>query len=466
MSSFGGLSSVAAMIRILILGLCVALAAACDDESSPPPESPAPAPVAEQIIGNERFGWDQVAATSAELATLRYLVYVDGAAGAELQDASCAATPDAGGFACSARLPPMSPGLHSLALSAFIEEDVRLESARSSPLNVILVGQATITRGAAFQPGQMIVETGDGLRLRVAAAAEGLEEPTDLAFAADGRIFIAERAGRVRIVRDGRLLPSPAATLRDVLATDRSGLLAIALDPDFDRTQFVYLVYTADSGFRLARFRAAGDVLSERAVLLDAIAPSARQPAASLRFGPDAKLYLGVDDGDTADAAGDLGSFGGKVLRLNADATTPPDQAGGTPVFALNVHRPSGVDWDSSGALWIVESGLLQVVVADSRHERRGRTVARYSLPEGTGASALGFYHAGLIPAFQGNLFIAGSDDRAILRLQFDRRQPTKVVSTERLLLDAFDTVRATGIGRDGAIYFCTSNALMKIAPE
>jgi glucose/arabinose dehydrogenase len=453
------------MIRILILGLCVALATACDKQS-PPPESPQPAPVGEQIIGNERFGWDQVAATSADLAVLRYLVYVDGAAGTELQDVSCTGTPDAAGFTCEARLPNMSPGLHSLALSTFIDDDTRLESARSAPLNVILVGQATSMRGAASKPGQMIVATGDGLRLRVTAAADGLEEPTDLAFAADGRIFIAERAGRVRIFRDGQLLPSPAATLPDVRATDRDGLLAIALDPDFDRTQFVYVVYTAVSGFRLARFRAGGDVLSERAVLMDAIAPSARQPAASLRSGPDAKLYLGVDDGDVANAAGDLGSFGGKVLRLNADGTTPADQAGGTPVFAMNVNRPRGMDWDANGALWIVENGLLQVVVADARHERRGQTVARYSLPEGTGASALSFYHASLIPAFQGNLFIAGTDDRAILRLQFDPRRPTKVVSTERLLLDAFDSVPATGVGRDGAIYFCTSNALMKMAPE
>ena len=258
-------------------------------------------------------------------------------------------------------------------------------------------------RGAASQSGQVIVATGDGLRLRVTAAADGLEEPTDLAFAADGRIFIAERAGRVRIFRDGHLLPSAAATLPDVRATGRDGLLAIALDPDFDRTQFVYVVYTAVSGFRLTRFRAAGDVLSERVVLLDAIALPASHPAASLRSGPDAKLYLGVDDGDVANAAGDLGTFGGKVLRLNADGTTPADQAGGTPVFAMNVNRPRGVDWDANGALWIVENGLLHVVVADPRHERRGQTVARYALPEGTGASALSFYHANLIPAFKGN---------------------------------------------------------------
>jgi len=454
------------MIRILILSLCVVFLPACDDQSAPPSESPQPPPGTEQIIGNERFGWDQPAATSAELEGVRYLVYVDAAAGVELQDVSCSGAPTAAGFACSARLPPMSPGRHSLALSAFIEDGTRLESARSSPLNVILVGQAATMRPSESRPGQLTVTTVDGVRLRVTAVADGLDEPTDLAFAADGRIFIAERAGRVRIVRDGRLLPAPAATLRDVLATDRDGLLAIALDPDFGRTQFVYLVYAADSAFRLARFRAAGDALSERVVLLDAVAPSARQPAASLRSGPDARLYIGVDDGDVADAAGDLGSFGGKVLRLNPDGTTPADQEGGTPVFALNVNRPSGMDWGSDGALWIAESGLLQVVVADTRRERRGRTIARYSLPEGTGASALSFYHANLIPAFQGNLFIAGSGDGTILRLQFDRKRPMQVVSTERLVLEAVDTVRSIGIGSEGAIYFCTSNALMKIVPE
>jgi glucose/arabinose dehydrogenase len=453
------------MIRILLLSLCVLFLPACDNQPAPPSESPQPPPGTEQIIGNERFGWDQPAATSAELEGVRYLVYVDAAAGVELQDVSCSGAPAAAGFACSARLPSMSPGRHSLALSAFIEDGARLESARSSPLNVILVGQAATMRPSESRPGQLTVTTVDGVRLRVTAVADGLEEPTDLAFAADGRIFIAERAGRVRIVRDGRLLPAPAATLRDVLATDRDGLLAIALDPDFGRTQFVYLVYAADSAFRLARFRAAGDALSERVVLLDAVAPSARHPAASLRSGPDARLYIGVDDGDVADAAGDLGSFGGKVLRLNPDGTTPADQEGGTPVFALNVKRPSGMDWGSDGALWIVESGLLQVVVADTRRERRGRTVARYSLPEGTGASALSFYHANLIPAFQGNLFIAGGDG-TILRLQFDRKRPMQVVSTERLVLEAIDTVRSIGIGSEGAIYFCTSNALMKIVPE
>jgi glucose/arabinose dehydrogenase len=330
---------------------------------------------------------------------------------------------------------------------------------------IVAAGPATTSRPSS-QPGQAIVATIDGVRLRSTVAASGLDEPTSLAFAADGRVFIAERAGRIRVVHDSRSLPTTAVTLDDVIATDRNGLLAIALDPDFDRTRFVYAIYTAASGFRLARLRAVDDLLIDRVILMDAVAPPARRPAAALRFGPDAKLYVAVDDGDVPDAAGDLGSYSGKVLRLNAEGTTPADQAGGTPVFALSLNRPRGLDWDASGALWIAETERLQAVVAETQRQRRGTAVARYLLPDGSGASALGFYRADLIPRFRGDLLIAADDHRTILRLKLDPAQPTKVVSTERLPLDPFDSVRALGVGRDGAIYFCTSDALIKLEPE
>lgn len=450
------------MTRIAVFCACAAIVSGCDRKSPPPPPSPEPSPGTEQITGNERLGWDQLAATAAELATFRYLIYVDASAGTEVQDVSCASTPGAAGFACSGRLPAMTAGAHTLALSAFIEAGTRLESARSSSLSVIVVGQAP----ASSRPGQTTVTTADGVQLRAVVATKGLDEPTDLAFTADGRIFIAERAGRVRAFHDGRLLSVPAVTLGEARAADRQELLAIALAPDFERTGFAYVVYAAEAGFRLARFRAVGDRLSERVTLIDNLAPLSRQPAASLRFGPDAKLYVGLDDGDAADAAGDLGSHSGKVLRLNADGTTPTDQAGGTPVFALNVNRPRGLDWDSSGTLWIVETGRLHAIVAETREPRRGSPAARYSLPQGTGASALGFYHAALIPAFRGDLLIAAGDSRSILRLRLDAADPTKVVSAERLLLDAFGPIRAIGVGPDGAIYFCTADALVRLAPD
>lgn len=449
-------------VRLAAWCACLALLVACDENSPPPTPEPEPAPGTERISGNERIGWDQLAATAADLATFRYLVYVDTNAGAELRNLSCASTPGAAGFACSAGLPSMTPGAHTLRLSAFVDEGTRLESDRSAPLNVVVIGSATSPASTAGT----ILTTVDGVRLRAAVAAQGLDEPTDLAVAPDGRIFIAERKGRVRIVRDGHLVAQPAVTLRDAIAADRHGLLAIALDPDFERTKWIFAVYTAASGFRLARFRVEGDVMSERVILMDAIASSSAQPAATLRFGPDAKLYVGLDDGGDENAAGDLGSFSGKVLRLNADATTPSDQAGGTPVYALNVSRPRGVDWGSSGALWIGESRRLHVVASNAAGGRRASTVARYALPEDVEAAGLGFYRGDLIPALRGNLLIASGSGRAILRLQFDARDRDKVRSTELLLRDVFGPVRAIGVGPDGVIYFCTEEALVRLVPD
>jgi glucose/arabinose dehydrogenase len=301
--------------------------------------------------------------------------------------------------------------------------------------------------------------------------AAGLDDPTDLSFAPDGRIFIAERGGRVLVFHDGRLQPAPAITLSDATTADRQGLLGMAVDPRYQQNHFVYVVYTAASGFRLARFRGVGDTLGDRAILMEGVASRSARPTASLRFGPDGKLYAGFDDAGDALRAGDLGSFNGKILRLNADATTPADQPGGSPVYAANVNAPRAVDWDASGAtLWVLEdaaggSGKLQALVPEGGRERRSTAVMRYSLADGAGVAALAFYHGDLIPEFRGDLLLAADAEHAVLRLRFDAADPRKVVATERLLTDSLDGARTIGVGRDGAIYLCAVHALLRVAP-
>lgn len=438
---------------------------ACDKS---PSDSGATVPAGtERITGAERLGWDQPAGDAEELATFHYLIYVDSVA-TQMQGVSCTTAAGSAGFACSGGLPPMSAGLHALALSSYIDSgDARLESPRSAALNV-LVGAQGVTTSTV---GTSIVTTLDGVQLRTSMIADGLDEPTDLSFAPDGRIFIAEREGRIRVFRDGRLQPAPALALSDATTADRQGLLAMAVDPRYEQNHFVYIVYTAASGFRLARFRAVGDTLGDRAILMEGIPSASARPAASLRFGPDGKLYVGLDDAGEAIRAADLGSFNGKILRLNADATTPADQAGGTPVYAANVNRPRSVDWDAGGAtLWVVEddasgSGRLQAVVAEDARARRGTVVMRYSLPDRAGVAALTFYRGDLIPEFRGDLLLAADGERAMLRLRFDPAAPQKVIATEWLLRDSLDGARTIGVGPDGAIYLCTARALMKLAP-
>ena len=439
--------------------LCVSLAlAACDNEAPEPPGTTPPGNV-EQITGNERIGWQQAAATAAELSTFRYNIYVDNVA-SEMQGVSCGSVAASGSFPCSGALPSMAPGRHVLEITAFIDAGSRLESGRSAALTVS-VGQAATTAGATA-PSTLV--TADGIHLTVASLTAGLDDPTDFAVAPDGRVFISERAGRVRLFRDGRLQPV-AVAIEDVVTTDRRGLLAIALDPDFEKTGHLFAVYTAPTGFRVVRYRAAGDTLGEAATVVDGIEATLAAPAATLRFGPDRKLYLGLDDAGDPSRPGDLGSFNGKVLRLNLDGTTPPDQAGGTPVYALNVNEPRGMDWDGA-TLWIAESLRLQGVVDTSTAARRATAMVNYRLPAGTDPEGMMIYRGGLIPGLAGDLLVASADSGAILRLRFDPNNRRRIVSSEYLLNGAVGPILAIGAGTSGVVYFCTMTELFMIAPD
>lgn len=137
--------------------------------------------------------------------------------------------------------------------------------------------------------------TADHVRLQLEFLADGLDTPTDIAFAPDGRIFIAERGGRVRVVHDGRLDDAPALTLDDIAGQSQHRLLALAVDPDFERTHFIYAIYTTRSAsdgeeFHLARFREVRDTLADRVILLDVLQARLGDARASLRFGGDGKL--------------------------------------------------------------------------------------------------------------------------------------------------------------------------------
>ena len=439
--------------------ICITLAmAACDKKSPDSPDMPGSGNV-EQITGNERIGWQQAAATSAELSTFRFNIYIDNVP-IEMQGVTCVNAPTSAGFACSASLPSMTPGRHVLEITTFIDGRPELESARSAALTVSL-GQALMPGG---QTAPSTFVTADGIRLAVASLTAGLDDPTDFAVAADGRIFISERAGGIRVFRDGRLQPV-AVAIDDVVTTDRRGLLAMALDPDFEKTGYLFAVYTAPSGFRVVRYRASGDTLGEAATVVDGIEATLATPAATLRFGPDRKLYLGLDDAGDLSRPGDLGSFNGKVLRLNPDGTTPPDQAGGTPVYALNVNEPRGMDWDGA-TLWIAESLRLQGVADATAAARRASAMVNYRLPAGTDPEGLMFYRGALIPGLAGDLLVASADSGAILRLRFDPNNRRRIVSSEYLLNGAVGPILAIGSGPSGVLYFCTMMELFMIVPD
>src|SRR6185503_12500433 len=188
---------------------------------------------------------------------------------------------------------------------------------------------------------------------------------------------------------------SEGAALSDGWATgDR--LLAIAIDPDFARTRFVFAIVAGGGTFSVIRVREVGGTFGDRAVLLGGVRAGS-EPAAALRFGPDTKLYAAFDDGGEARLMGDAASPNGKILRLNADGTTPEDQAGASPIYAAGSSSPAGLDWQpGTDVLWMADAaqaGITPVTTESTGGGKRIRGVARASwqLPAAWVPTAMAF---------------------------------------------------------------------------
>ncbi len=462
---------------------CLALVVGCGGGPPAPPSTGGDDGSVYQLRGNERLGWDQSADTEAELSGFRFRLFVDDSA-SDMLDVRCAQLRADGTAACSGRIPSISTGRHTLALVTVSASGV--ESERSAGIQVMVLQSSSslvtsdefysvvgtssaagtaATVKAALDEG---IQPSDGLRLQTVSA--GLNEPTDLAVTPDRRVLVAERLGDVRVVSNGVLQTRPAIALNDVWAGDGAGLLGLTIDPAFDKNHYVYVVYTTDRGFRVARFREAGGTLGERAILLDGIT-SAAQAAAALRFGPDSKLYVSFDDAGDISRAGDLGSFNGKVLRFNPDGSVPPDQAGLTPVYVADVSAARAFDWAPRGDFWIAEGrseggGLLDAVVDEPRTGRRGRIAARYRLPDGQVPSSAFFYRGGLIKEWTGALLIALPDSGQLLRLRFDPEDGTKVVTSEIVLDTSAGRIRAVTGTADGLVYLANDDRLLSLTPS
>jgi glucose/arabinose dehydrogenase len=194
---------------------------------------------------------------------------------------------------------------------------------------------------------------------------------TAMQFAPDGRLFVSQQSGKLRIIQDGQLLTTPFVTV-PVDASGERGLLGIAFDPDFGRTRFVYVYYTATTPTvhnRVSRFTADGNVAvagSEVVLLdLDPLSAALNHNGGAIHFGNDGKLYIAVGDNAQSTNAQSLGNLFGKILRLNRDGSIPVGNPfyGSTvgqkrAIWALGLRNPFTTAFQrSTGRLYINDVG-------------------------------------------------------------------------------------------------------------
>lgn len=182
--------------------------------------------------------------------------------------------------------------------------------------------------------------------------ASGLSRPTAMAFAPDGRLFVCEQGGKLRVIDGGTLLATPFVTLT-VSSVGERGLLGVAFDPDFVTNQYVYVYYTATSPTvhnRVSRFTADGNVAlpGSEIVIMDLENLGAtNHNGGAIHFGPDGKLYVATGENAVPQNAQSLNNRLGKILRINPDGSIPTDnpfynQATGDnrAIWALGLRNP------------------------------------------------------------------------------------------------------------------------------
>ena len=326
--------------------------------------------------------------------------------------------------------------------------------------------------------------TKDGVSLKVETVVTGLEVPWSIAFSSPSRMLVTERPGRIRVVENGSLKAAPLAVISDAESSGETGLMGLALAPDYEKSRWVYVsyAYSAPGGprVRVVRFHDDGFGLSDRRVLLDGIPAANFHAGCRLRFGPDGKLYVTTGDATNREIAQKLDSLGGKTLRFNPDGTIPSDNPfPGSPIYSLGHRNSQGLDWQPGTGLQfqtehgpsgfdgpgggdevnIVEKGKnYGWPVVHHKASREGMVSPLLEFTPAVAPSGASFVTGSMLPALKGDFLFACLRGEELMRVRLDPKDPRRVLATEPLLHGEYGRLREVVNGPDGALYVSTSN--------
>ncbi|MFA5853937.1 MAG: PQQ-dependent sugar dehydrogenase [Patescibacteria group bacterium] len=328
------------------------------------------------------------------------------------------------------------------------------------------------TLGRARWAGDGIVRQGflkqDFASEDVSIVASRLEAPWALVFLPDGSLLISERAGRLRSIG-----PDGAMRTIEVPGVQRmieGGLLGIAAHPEFSQNGWIYAYFTAldqhgDLKNRVERYRLEHDALFDRTTILQNIPAGAWGNGGAMRFGPDQKLYISTGDAGDESTAQDMRSFGGKILRVNDDGSTPKENPFGNAIWTYGHRNVEGFAWDDDGRLWATERGRslslghdeVNLIEAGKNYGWplvRGREAADGVTAPSVDSGREGFWSPSGAAWFDGSVFFGTLRGEALYEVAVD----ASPVSVQAHFETEFGRIRTVEVGPDGMFYLLTSN--------
>ncbi len=330
---------------------------------------------------------------------------------------------------------------------------------------------------------------------RLVTVADGLERPWSIAFLPGGDMLVTERPGRLRIVRDGELLPDPVAGVPSVVTEGQGGLLDVVPHPDFEENRLLYLSFSKPKDDRergttaVVRGRFENDTLTDVEEIFEAESEGRGHYGSRLAFDGNGYLFITVGDrqappsGDLeAHPAQDLSNHHGTTNRIHDDGRIPEDnpfvgQEGVQPSIWSYGHRnEQGLAVDPwTGNVWANEHGpqggdelnLIQPgmnygwpVVGYGVNYRTGLAIHEGTHREGMeppvhfwvpsiGISGLMIYTGDRFPAWRGSIFVGGLAGQQLARLTMAGQE----VLSEETLVQGQGRIRDVRQGPDGLIY-------------
>jgi glucose/arabinose dehydrogenase len=335
---------------------------------------------------------------------------------------------------------------------------------------------------------------------RVVTVADGLVQPWSIAFLPGGDALITERPGRLRILRQGKLVAQPVEGVPKVFHSGQGGLLEVMPHPNFASNRLLYITYSkpgsteADSRTALIRGRFENDRLTDVKEIFDAVSKGRGHYSGKIAFDKNGYLFLTLGDRQVppegnleAHPAQDLTNHHGKVVRLHDDGRVPTDnpfvsRAGARPeiwsyghrnVQGLAIHPETGELWaDEHGPQGGDELNRIEPgknygwpVIGFGVNYTTGLAIHKGTHRDGMeqpvkiwvpsiGISGMMFYTGDKFPQWRGNLFIGGMNGQQLSRLTLTGRR----VANEEALVQQMGRIRDIRQGPDGFIYLVTDN--------